>query len=330
MCFCRIISIIVVVIFFLSFGNNSFAAGQKFISIEPHFGFGSDSEFYVGGKVYNYEGTNWTRSPYYQKPGLILKFKEEKLNIQPNSEGYFWIKTPIKANTDLSYGNDNPNQVTISLDTAQNRQNKKLILVTDYGLNTDKIYIPFIIPDLNSKYGIISDFDDTITRTRKLGLIELITTNPRVFRLREGIVDAYNKLVNNVNPIYYVTARPNGTYKVVETLLNQNNLPKGAILARDVGFWFLNKGWSIREHKIKSIESILDTISSKRFILIGDNDRNDLAIYKEIQEKYPKRIIKIFIFHNKNRKYTEDENVKFVNKPEEIVEEVTKLGLIGD
>lgn len=292
-------------------------------------GFGGLNQFYIGGKVYNYEGLNWTRKSYYLRPSLEVNFQGEVFEFQPDSEGYFWVEVPIKSKYKLSSGYESPNFASIALDKYQDRKNKNIILVTDYGLNTKEIEIPFMMPDQNSKFGIISDFDNTITRVKGLGIIEYITTNPKIFRLRNGIVDVYNKITDELNPIFYVTARPNGTYKVVKTIIEENSLPVGPIMARDLGFWFLNKGLSVKDHKIQSIETILETLPEKRFILIGDNSKYDEKIYLNIQEKYPKRIIKIFIFKVKRPKYKNNKYISYIEKPQQITDELIALGLVN-
>lgn len=316
------------VLAFAILASVALAKGQKFISIEPHMGFAGSNSILVGGKVYNYEGLNWTRNAYYNKPEMILKFNKEKIKFQPDSEGYFWVELPLKQGTKVKYGTKTPNLTTVSLYKYQNRKNKNLILVTSYGMNTDKIHIPFIATSPKAKFGIITDFDETITIKQGFGFIEQITTNPDIFKLRNGIIKTYQIIQNNINPIFYVTERPNGTYKVVKTLIKKNGLPVGPILARNLGFWFLNKGVSVSNHKINSIENILDTVSEKRFILIGDNSQQDVKIYRKIQQKYPNRIIKIFIFKNKKTRDKSTDDLIYIEKPEEITNELRRLGLI--
>ncbi|MEW5822491.1 MAG: phosphatase domain-containing protein, partial [Cyanobacteriota bacterium] len=300
------------------------------VSIEPHLGYGGQQHFYVGGKIYNYEGVNWTRNPYYKRPNLILNFKDFQNNFNPNSEGYFWLKVKIDNNINLTYGSENLNKVSVSLSEEQKKRNKNLNLVTEFGLNTNEIEIPFFEPHPKSTFAVITDFDNTITRVRKLGLIEYITTNPKIFKLRDEIVNTYNKIENNINPFFYVTARPNGTYKVVKTIIDENNLPKGPVLARDLGFWFLNRGLSINQHKIVNIENVLNTYPDKKFVLIGDNSKTDVQVYNEIYNKYPDQIAHIFIFNNKKRTFKNSDALSYIKKPQEIIDKLIAIGLLNN
>lgn len=326
--FKTVIYVLISLIILIFTNDNVYADNLKFISIEPHLGFGNANEFYIGGKIYNYRGPIWTRDPYYNKPNLILQFNNEIIKINPDSEGYFEACIPIKNDRHLNYGYQTLNQTLVSLDKYQNRKNKDLVLVNNYGLNANGIYLPFIIPDKNLKFGIISDIDNTITVSQGLGFKELITTDPKDYKIREGIVDVLNKLSNNINPVFYVTARPNGTYKVIETLLDDNKFPVGPIMARNLGFWFINRGRSIKEHKLKSIESIMNLLSGTRFVLIGDNSQYDPEVYLNIQKKYPNRVIKIFIFKMKHRKILKNTDIIYIDTPEEITSEISRLGLI--
>ena len=304
------------------------AKGQKFISVEPHMGYGNNNYFYAGGKVYTYEGENISRKAYYNCPNMIAKFQGQSIQFTPDSEGFFWLKINANNNPRLTYGTDNLNSMTVSLSEDQTNLNKNLVLVTEYGLNTDSIEIPFIIPSNDCTFGIISDFDDTVTTPKSFDIIRYITTDTSVFKLREDLVSAYNKMVNGINPIYYVTSRPNGTYRVVKTIISENKLPLGPILARNLGFWFLNKGVNSEKHKTSNIESILNSLPNKPFILIGDNSRFDPSIYIDIQKRYPQQVLRIFIFNNTYNKTPSNQFVSYIRTPEEMIRELSKMGLL--
>jgi hypothetical protein len=324
----HLIQFILIFLVCLVLSSTAIAKNQIFVSIEPHLGYGNSKYFYVGGKIYNYKGLEWTRKPYYGRPNLELIYKNKVVEFKPDSEGYFWLDVPIKENTELKYGIDNLNYVSVKLDKTQKKKNKKLKLVTNYGFNAENIYIPFMIPDQNAKFGIVSDFDDTITKIQGLGLIEQITNDPKKFVIRENLAKAYTLLQNQINPIFYVTARPNGTYNVIEEVLKIHKFPTGPILPRNLGFWFFDKGQTTKEHKIEEISRIMETYPALSFILIGDASDTDPKIYFKILNKYPERIIKIFIFNKKRTPLRYSEYVKVVKEADEIVEEMINLGYI--
>jgi phosphatidate phosphatase APP1 len=49
------------------------------------------------------------------------------------------------------------------------------------------------------------------------------------------------------------------------------------------------------QHKLSQIRNILDTYHALPFILIGDSGQRDRAIYQQINEEYPGRILAIYI-----------------------------------
>jgi hypothetical protein len=324
----NILKIALIITIFLISGSSGFARHQTFISIEPHMGYAGSNIIYFGGKVYNYDGIKWTRKPYYSSPALIAEFNNKKIDFNPDSEGYFWVQIPIEYDTKLNYGSDNLNYISVSLDKKQNNENKNLILVTDFGLNTDKIVIPFLALHPDSKFCVVSDFDNTITHKRGLGIIGQLTNNPEYFRIRNQLKDTYIALHNDLNPFFYLSARPNGTYKVVKEFIENNELPTGPILLRNLGFWFVDKGITPRAHKLSSLSQLMNTFSGKRFILIGDDSHIDKKVYSEIQEKYPKRVIKIFIISKNPSKKKDTEIINYVSSPHEILEDIKETGLL--
>lgn len=315
----------------LCFIGIAIAQKQKFVSIEPHMGYGNAQYIYFGGKIYNYDGESGTRNPYYRQPELIATFDEHSEEFKPNSEGYFWLKMPLKEDSNLQSGTSKLNQVHISINPKQkSRKNSNLILVTNFGLNAEKISVPFIEVSKEAKYLLISDFDNTITKVRGLGILEFISTNPKIFNLREGIPELYQAICSNNNPVFYVTARPLGTYRVVQTILDESKLPAGPVLARDLGFWFINKGYSITDHKINAITSIMETYPDKKIILIGDNKRNDPEIYSQIYNKYKDRVLQVFIFNTKRKEKPDEGIYDYVSTPQEVLEKLKSMGLIED
>lgn len=323
-----LVSILITVIL-TSFIGIAVAYKQKYVSIEPHMGYGNGEYFYAGGKIYNYDGESGTRNPYYRQPTLSIEFNNEIIEFKPDSEGYFWIKMPVKETSQLNYGRNHLNEASVKiLQKQKKRKNRNLVLVTDYGLNTEQIQVPFIEPFSKAQFILISDFDNTITKVKGLGLLEFISTNPKIFTLRKGMPELYNKICGDHNPVFYVTARPLGTYRVVQTILEENKLPLGPVLARDLGFWFINKGYSITDHKINAITSIIETYPDMKIIFIGDDKRNDASIYKKINEKYGDKILQTFIFNTKRRLKTDTETIDYVKTPQEIQQKLEKMDLL--
>jgi phosphatidate phosphatase APP1 len=74
------------------------------------------------------------------------------------------------------------------------------------------------------------------------------------------------------------------------------NIPLGPLFMVDLGLskqHFLMPGH--REHKLKTIQSLLDTHPSLLFILIGDSGQQDPEIYLETIHNNPRRILAAYI-----------------------------------
>ena len=67
-----------------------------------------------------------------------------------------------------------------------------------------------------------------------------------------------------------------------------------------------------RYYKERKISSIMDNSPGKKFILMGDDTQQDIAVYSKIAELYPENIFKIYI--RKTRKNLLEKKKKQLNK----------------
>jgi len=123
----------------------------------------------------------------------------------------------------------------------------------------------------------------------------------------EGAADFYHKLHRgasgkNANPIFYVSHSPWNLYRYLELFLKQNNFPKGPILLQRLGAILKRKQQGDKPQKQKEIVNILKTYPKLPFILIGDSGEHDPAIYMEIAEAFPNRILAIYLRSVKHKK----------------------------
>jgi len=155
----------------------------------------------------------------------------------------------------------------------------------------------------NSRFGIISDMDDTVLVTnatkplKAMYLTFLENVNARVpFK---GVAAFYHALIENhggQNPIYYVSSSPWNLYEMLTEFMNLNNIPQGPLMLRDIGIdseKFIAS--SHGDHKRKQILSILELNPDLDFILIGDSGQHDPEIYRQIALELPDRILAIYI-----------------------------------
>src|SRR5690606_7910626 len=75
-----------------------------------------------------------------------------------------------------------------------------------------------------------------------------------------------------------------------------HGIPLGPLLLKDYGLakdMLLSRGHV--EHKVASIERILDTHGRLDFVLLGDSSQQDPEVYAEIVRRHPDRIAAIYI-----------------------------------
>jgi phosphatidate phosphatase APP1 len=105
-----------------------------------------------------------------------------------------------------------------------------------------------------------------------------------------GAADLYRDLAAGRNPIFYVSSSPWNLYDFLVAFLRHREFPLGPVLLRDL------LGTSAgRAEKAGRIREILDVHAQLRFVLIGDSAERDPEIYADIVEKYPGRILAVYI-----------------------------------
>lgn len=161
-----------------------------------------------------------------------------------------------------------------------------------------------VAPD-TATFGVISDIDDTVIRSRVSNFLQAARTVmlgnaltrlpfPGVAAFYAALRDGATKSENN--PIFYVSSSPWNIYDVISDFMDIQKIPVGPLILRD---WDINFGAlsSQRhyEHKGRAIREILKTIPDLPFILIGDTSQHDPEIYHGIVKEFPDRIRAIYI-----------------------------------
>ena len=177
-----------------------------------------------------------------------------------------------------------------------NEQNE--IITTGEG----KIFVPHL-----TQYGFISDIDDTVlvshsAHTRKK-LRVMFTKNPRRRKTFADVVKFYNLLAFAhteplvPNPFFYVSSSEWNLYDYLNEFFKHNGLPKGAFLLNQIKRWYqlLKTGGTKHHGKLNRVVRILDAFPKQRFVLLGDNSQSDPEIYAAISNKYPEKIVAIYI-----------------------------------
>ena len=162
-----------------------------------------------------------------------------------------------------------------------------------------------LVPPASSRFGVISDIDDTVIQSRVTSFLQAARTvmlgNARTRLPFPGVSAFYEALRNGAagdekNPIFYVSSSPWNIYDVITEFMDLQKIPKGPLILRD---------WDIKlsalassrhsEHKGAAIRNLMQLYSDMQFILIGDTSQQDPEIYRQIVGEFPDRVKAIYI-----------------------------------
>jgi|SRR5690554_1769706 len=170
-----------------------------------------------------------------------------------------------------------------------------------------------LIPPSSSKFGIISDIDDTILHTGVTSFLKWRVLKNSLFKNAydrislEASPQLYQSLHQGVsgreqNPFFYLSNSPWNLYEYLRLFLMVNGFPKGPILLRHFRTPFDRSARPEKPHKQREILNLLQTYPHLKFVLIGDSGEHDPAIYTEIAERFPDRILAIYLRSVKHRR----------------------------
>ena len=220
---------------------------------------------------------------------------EQVLYLDTNSEGYYLVDEQTNDLTD-SINEEGWLNYEIAYDVFKD----KLINLEN------RFPGEMLIPSESSKFGVISDIDDTLLETGVVSKLKWKVLVNSLFKHAEnrmafaGAATIYSKLHQGIsgeeaNPIFYVSNSPWNLYRYLEYFLKHNNFPKGPILLRDFRTPFDKTKKRKVSHKEHEIKNIIKTYPNKKFVLIGDAGEHDIDIYLDVVKHYPDRIKAIYI-----------------------------------
>lgn len=283
------------------------------LCVLPYLGHGTPTILYLKGRVLRDKGITspmeddsiwlnllnmYKRYQSDEIPGALVqaRFGDLVQEVTTNEEGYFYLELrppSLPKIDDVWY--DIELELIDYPGKARNSAEPQEVCATG----------KVIVPTPNAEFGIISDIDDTVMRTDVLNLLAMARNtflmNARTRLPFEGVAAFYDGLRRGstgekYNPIYYVTSSAWNLYDMVVDFFVVRNIPLGPLFMVDLGLTkehFLTLGH--REHKLKTIQTLLDTHPTLPFILIGDSGQQDPEIYLEAIHNNPRRILAAYI-----------------------------------
>jgi phosphatidate phosphatase APP1 len=162
-----------------------------------------------------------------------------------------------------------------------------------------------LVPGGEAEFGVISDVDDTVVRTRATNRIAMVATvlfnDAHSREPFTGVAALYRALVrgsdgHRSNPIFYVSRSGWNLYDLLDAFFAVHGVPPGPMFLRDLAMLepksqALGQG----EDKVSRIETILETYPALPFVLIGDSGQRDPEVYEQIARAHPGRVRAVYI-----------------------------------
>lgn len=175
----------------------------------------------------------------------------------------------------------------------------------DFGIvETGEILKPF-----ESKFGIISDIDDTFLISysgnffKKLYVMLLKNINKR--KIFDDVVPHYKALStygqeneHAFNSFFYVSSSEWNLYDFVNEFAKKHELPKAVIKLKKIKTGisdFLMTGKGSHDHKFEKIKDIIAFYPKLKYVLIGDDSQKDPYIYERICKIFPLNVKAVYI-----------------------------------
>ncbi|HSK70968.1 MAG TPA: phosphatase domain-containing protein [Pyrinomonadaceae bacterium] len=300
------------------------------LMILPFFGFGTTEKIYLKGRVLENEGeilSTDADSVWRNLANMYRRFETDEVPFAKVRAAFQGAETEAVA--------DKEGYFEIELSPVGNLAEKlwhevELELLEPISLNgqTARTAGQILTATENSRFGVISDIDDTVMTTnvtnRLKMLLTTLTTNEHMRIPFEGVAAFYRALQRGAggaenNPIFYVSSSPWNLYTLLIGFFQKHEIPLGPLFLKDFGTHTPFKSGDHQSHKLENIKRILETFQGLPFILVGDSGEQDPEIYYQVVKQYPNRIRAVYI-RDVNPK---PERVEAINK---LIAETNEIG----
>ncbi len=274
--------------------------------IKVYNGFGNDKKITVLGHVlklsplprHNYRQNRIINFFSMLRLFMVIPFSYAKISVEwggiiyksmAEKDGFFRLEI---------FPETPPNEGWQKILVKLEEKGNNLQLIESYG----SLYIP-----VASKYGFISDIDDTFlvsySRVLRRKLYVLFTKNAHTRKPFEGVANHYRLLAqswqknNSYNPFFYVSGSEWNLYNLLEEFSLVNEFPKGIFLLSSLKriFQFWNFGRTNLMTKFARIVRVIEYFPKLKFVLLGDDSQKDPEIYLSVVTHFPENIFAVYI-----------------------------------
>ncbi|MEO6346535.1 MAG: App1 family protein [Aquaticitalea sp.] len=219
---------------------------------------------------------------------VTLQFKGLEIKTKTLDDGYFRFAIPVDKTVESGW-----HPYTVICEFKQ------------FGMvETGELLKPF-----ESKYGIISDIDDTFLISHSnnflLKIYVLLSKNINKRKIYKDVAEHFKELSRAgqksdgaANSFFYVSSSEWNLYGFIEDFATLHDLPKAVIKLKKIktglmDFLFTGKG--SHDHKFEKIKDIISFYPRITYVLFGDDSQKDPFLYERICKIFPQNILVVYI-----------------------------------
>ncbi|CUS08560.1 unnamed protein product [Tuber aestivum] len=150
-------------------------------------------------------------------------------------------------------------------------------------------------------FSVISDIDDTVKHSAvSMGAREIFRntfTAPLPDLIIQGVAGWYSKLAEepyNAN-FHYISNSPWQLYPVLKEFFQEAGLPPGSMHLKQYSGMLQGIFEPVAERKKATVEQVIRDFPNRKWVLVGDSGEADLEVYTEVVQKFPGKVLGVFI-----------------------------------
>lgn len=166
-----------------------------------------------------------------------------------------------------------------------------------------------ILKPFKSKFGIISDIDDTFLVSHSQNFFKkiyiMLFRNINKRKVFEDVTEHYRALSlygqedeSAFNSFFYVSSSEWNLYDFIIEFTHMHTLPKAVIKLKKIKTGisdFLFTGRGNHDHKFEKIKDIISFYPDLQYVLLGDDSQHDAYIYEKLCKIYKLNIKAVYI-----------------------------------
>ncbi|MEX1190522.1 MAG: App1 family protein [Brumimicrobium sp.] len=243
---------------------------------------------------------------------ITLHFKDVNVTTKTLNDGYFRFDIPFKNSLESGW-----------------HEYEAVCNVNKYGI----IAKGELLKPYHSKYGVISDIDDTFLVSHSNNILKklyiMLFKNVNKRKVFEDVTPHYQALSSfgqtngkAFNSFFYVSSSEWNLYDFIIEFTHLQSLPKAVIKLKKIKTGigdFLFTGRGSHDHKFEKIKDLISFYPNLNYVLLGDDSQHDVYIYDKICKTFKLNIKAVYIRQTGNSKKSKVEktirNIESMNVP---------------